>query len=70
VRLPSPKAEPFRLWLARVGSERLDEITDPEIAINRALETYAKKGYSLDWINQLQLQRFQKKKILGGFLQI
>jgi hypothetical protein len=43
--IPSPKAEPFRLWLARVGSERLDEITDPEIAINRALETYAKKGY-------------------------
>ena len=50
--IPSKKAEPFKLWLARVGSERLDEIADPELAINRALETYARKGYSLDWINQ------------------
>lgn len=46
--IPSKKAEPFKLWLARVGSERLDEIADPELAINRALETYARKGYSLD----------------------
>jgi len=50
--IPSKKAEPFKLWLARVGSERLDEIADPELAINRALETYARKGYSLDWVNQ------------------
>jgi len=61
--IPSPKAEPFRLWLARVGSERLDEITDPEIAINRALETYAKKGYSLDWINQ-RLKTIEVRKLM------
>ena len=50
--IPSPKAEPFKLWLAQVGSERLDEIADPEIAIDRAFETYLKKGYSENWINQ------------------
>ncbi|GAB7140702.1 BRO family protein [Deferribacterales bacterium RsTz2092] len=50
--IPSPKAEPFKLWLARIGSEHIDELVDPELAINRALETYAKKGYSLEWINQ------------------
>jgi hypothetical protein len=50
--IPSPKAEPFRLWLAQVGSERIDETYDPELAINRALETYKKKGYSEEWINQ------------------
>jgi hypothetical protein len=61
--IPSPKAEPFRFWLARVGSERLDEITDPEIAINRALETYAKKGYSLDWINQ-RLKTIEVRKLM------
>jgi hypothetical protein len=61
--IPSPKAEPFRLWLARVGSERLDEIADPEIAINRALETYAKKGYSLDWINQ-RLKTIEVRKLM------
>ena len=44
--IPSKKAEPFRLWLARVGSERIDETADPELAIDRALETYLKKGYS------------------------
>jgi hypothetical protein len=50
--IPSPKAEPFKMWLAKVGRERLDETADPEIAIERALETYLKKGYSKEWINQ------------------
>ena len=50
--IPSPKAEPFKLWLARVGYERVEETNDPELAINRALRTYLKKGYSLSWINQ------------------
>lgn len=50
--IPSKKAEPFKLWLARVGSERIDETADPELAIDRALETYLKKGYSRNWINQ------------------
>ena len=50
--IPSPKAEPFKMWLAEVGSERLDEIADPEKAIDRAFETYLKKGYSEKWINQ------------------
>ena len=50
--IPSKKAEPFKLWLARVGKERIDETYDPEITINRALETYRRKGYSEEWINQ------------------
>ena len=50
--VPSPKAEPFKLWLAQVGKERIDEAYDPEIAINRALDIYRKKGYSEEWINQ------------------
>lgn len=50
--IPSPKAEPFKLWLARVGSERLDEMQDPELSIDRALEQYLKLGYSENWINQ------------------
>ena len=50
--IPSPNAEPFKLWLARVGYERVEEVNDPELAINRALQTYFKKGYSLNWINQ------------------
>ncbi len=50
--VPSKKAEPFKMWLAKVGKERIDEIYDPEITINRALETYRKKGYSEEWINQ------------------
>lgn len=50
--IPSKKAEPFKMWLAKVGSERIDESIDPEISINRALETYRRKGYSDDWINQ------------------
>ena len=61
--IPSPKAEPFRIWLAKVGNERIDEIADPELAINRALETYARKGYSLDWINQ-RLKTIEVRKLM------
>lgn len=50
--IPSPKAEPFKLWLAQVGRERIEETIDPELTIDRALETYQKKGYSTDWIHQ------------------
>lgn len=50
--IPSPKAEPFKLWLAKVASERLDEMQDPELSIDRALEQYMKLGYSEKWINQ------------------
>lgn len=61
--VPSPKAEPFRMWLAEVGKERLDEIIDPELTIDRALETYLRKGYSREWINQ-RLQAIQVRKEL------
>jgi len=50
--IPSKKAEPFKQWLAKVGAERINEIEDPELAFERAMETYLKKGYSKDWINQ------------------
>lgn len=50
--IPSPKAEPFKLWLAQVGTERLDEMQDPELSIDRALEHYLQQGYSENWINQ------------------
>ena len=50
--MPSPKAEPFKLWLARVGYERIEETEDPELAFERAMQTYLKKGYSRQWINQ------------------
>jgi len=50
--IPSPKAEPFKLWLAQVARERIDEIEDPEIGIDRLMETYLRKGYSTSWINQ------------------
>jgi len=50
--IPSPNAEPFKLWLARVGYERLEETADPELAVNRALKTYLQKGYSPKWVNQ------------------
>lgn len=50
--VPSPKAEPFKIWLAQVGRERIEETIDPELTIDRALETYQKKGYSTDWIHQ------------------
>jgi hypothetical protein len=61
--VPSAKAEPFKVWLARIGSERIDETVDPELAIERALETYLKKGYTREWINQ-RLQAIQVRKEL------
>lgn len=61
--VPSPKAEPFKMWLAEVGKERIDEIIDPELTIDRALDTYLKKGYSREWINQ-RLQAIQVRKEL------
>ena len=62
--VPSPKAEPFKMWLAEVGKERIDEIIDPELTIDRALEGYARKGYSREWINQ-RLQAIQVRKELS-----
>ena len=61
--IPSPKAEPFKLWLAQVGRERIEETIDPELTIERALETYLKKGYTREWINQ-RLQAIQVCKEL------
>ncbi|MEW6408148.1 MAG: BRO family protein [Patescibacteria group bacterium] len=61
--IPSPNAEPFKLWLARVGYERLEETADPELAINRALKTYLQKGYSQEWINQ-RLKSIEIRKAL------
>lgn len=61
--VPSPKAEPFKLWLAQVGTERIEETVDPEQGIDRALETYLKKGYSPEWVNQ-RLQTISVRKEL------
>lgn len=61
--VPSPKAEPFKLWLAKTGRERLDEIEDPEIGIDRLMETYLRKGYSKEWINQ-RLKSIEVRKEL------
>ncbi len=61
--IPSAKAEPFKMWLAQVGSERIEETIDPELSIDRAMETYLKKGYSREWINQ-RLQAIQVRKEL------
>ena len=61
--VPSPKAEPFKIWLAHVGSERIDEIEDPEIGIDRLMETYLRKGYSKEWINQ-RLKSIEVRKEL------
>lgn len=61
--IPSPRAEPFKMWLAQIGSERIEETIDPELTIDRALETYLKKGYSRAWINQ-RLQAIQVRKEL------
>ena len=61
--IPSPKAEPFKMWLAEVGKDRVDETIDPELTIDRALETYLKKGYTREWINQ-RLQAIQVRKEL------
>lgn len=61
--IPSPKAEPFKLWLAQVGKDRIDETIDPEIAITRVVETYLKKGYDIEWINQ-RIQAFRVRNEL------
>ena len=61
--IPSPKAEPFKQWLAKVGYERIEETEDPEIGIERLMETYLKKGYSKDWINQ-RLKSIEVRKEL------
>ena len=61
--VPSPKAEPFKMWLAKVGSERIDEIEDPEKGIDRLMETYLRKGYSKEWINQ-RLKSIEVRKEL------
>ena len=61
--VPSPKAEPFKMWLAKVGRERIDEIEDPEIGIDRLMETYLKKGYSKEWVNQ-RLKSIEVRKDL------
>ena len=61
--IPSPKAEPFKMWLSEIGKERIDEIIDPELTIDRALEAYLKKGYKREWINQ-RLQAIQVRKEL------
>lgn len=61
--IPSPKAEPFKLWLAKVGYERIEETEDPEIAFDRAMETYLKKGYSINWVNQ-RLKSIEVRKEL------
>jgi len=61
--IPSPNAEPFKLWLARVGYERVEEAADPELAISRAMQIYLRKGYSLDWIN-MRLKSIEIRKLL------
>jgi hypothetical protein len=61
--IPSPKAEPFKIWLAKVGAQRIDEIDDPELAFDRAMKTYLKKGYSKEWINQ-RLKSIEVRKEL------
>ena len=61
--IPSPKAEPFKLWLAQVGRERIDEMEDPELGIDRLMETYLRKGYSKEWINQ-RLKSIEVRKEL------
>jgi hypothetical protein len=61
--IPSPKAEPFKLWLAKVGYERVEETEDPELGIDRAMQTYLKKGYSKEWINQ-RLKTIEVRKEL------
>ena len=61
--IPSPKAEPFKVWLAKVGYERIEETEDPELAFDRAMKTYLNKGYSRDWINQ-RLKSIEVRKEL------
>lgn len=67
--IPSPKAEPFKLWLAKVGYQRIEETEDPELAIDRAMKTYLQKGYSKEWINQ-RLKSIEVRKELTDEWQI
>jgi hypothetical protein len=68
--IPSHKAEPFKLWLAKVGRERIDEIEDPEIGIDRLMETYFRKGYSKEWINQrLKSIEIRKELTMSGIIE-
>jgi len=67
--IPSPKAEPFKLWLARVGYERIEETEDPELAFDRAMKTYLRKGYSREWINQ-RLKSIEVRKELTDEWQV
>ena len=60
--IPSPNAEPFKLWLARVGYERVEETVDPELAIQRAMQAYLRKGYSPDWVN-MRLKSIEIRKV-------
>jgi len=65
--IPSPKAEPFKQWLAKTGYERIEEIQDPEKSIDRAMENYLKLGYSKEWINQrLKVLKFEKNLLMSG----
>ena len=66
--IPSPKAEPFKLWLAQVGRERIEETIDPEQAIDRALETYLKKGYSEEWVHQRLLAIRIRNELTGNWM--
>jgi hypothetical protein len=68
--IPSKKAEPFKIWLAKVGSERIDEIQDPELTINRALNTYLKKGYSKEWVNQRLKTIEIRKELTNEWLRV
>ena len=61
--IPSPKVEPIKLWIARVSSERIDEIIDPELSIDRAIDMYRRKGYSEEWINQRLQGKKERKKL-------
>ena len=67
--IPSKRAEPFKLWLAQVGRERIEEVIDPEISIDRALETYLRKGYSREWVNQ-RLQAILTRRKRKGYCSI
>ena len=68
--IPSPKAEPFKQWLAKVGAERINEIDDPELAFDRAMQTYLAKGYSKEWINQRLKSIEVRKKMKSENLNI
>jgi len=72
--IPSPKAEPFKLWLAKVGYERIEETEDPELAFDRAMQTYLKKGYTREWVNQrlksIEVRKYPKRRIQNLLLKM